>query len=165
MRSYFAFMTKYLGIAIAILLFLSSCRSLKDPVFNGIENVSVGEVGLNNSLLTLNLKYFNPNSSGGKLKNASGKAWMDGTFLGDFTVDTTVQIPAKDSFLIPVKLAVDMKKLLKNSFTALFKKEVTIRIEGEAKAGKGGFYRRFPVKYEGKQDIADLFKYSLNQVK
>lgn len=150
-------MTKYLVAAIAIFFFLSSCRTLKDPVFDGIENVAVGEVGLDNSLLTLNLKYFNPNSSGGKLKNASGKAWMDDTYLGSFTVDSTVRIPAKDSFLIPVKLAVDMKKLLKNSFAALFKKEVMIRIEGEAKAGKGGFYKTFPVKYEGKQDIAELF--------
>ncbi|OJW03771.1 MAG: hypothetical protein BGO52_16520 [Sphingobacteriales bacterium 44-61] len=155
---YFAFMAKYLVAALAAIIFLASCRSLKDPVFNGIENVSVGEIGLDNSLLTLNLKYFNPNSSGGKLKNASGNAWMDDTYLGHFTVDSTVHIPAKDSFLIPVKLAVDMKKLLKNSFTALFKKEVMIRIEGEAKAGKGGFYRKFPVKYEGKQDIAELFQ-------
>lgn len=154
-------MTKYLVAALAAIIFLGSCRPLKDPVFDGIENVSVGEVGLDSSMLSLNLKYFNPNSSRAKLKEASGNAWMDNTYLGHFVVDSMVQIPAKDSFLVPVKLMVDMKKLLKNSLTALFKKEVTIRIDGEAKAGKSGFYRTFPVKYEGKQDISKLLDFSL----
>ena len=149
-------MTKYLVAALVAIIFLGSCRPLKDPVFNGIENVTIGEVGLDSSALTLNLKYFNPNSSRAKLTEASGSAWMDNNYLGHFTVDSTVLIPANDTFRVPVKLMVDMKKLLKNSLAALLKKEVTIRIEGEARAGKSGLYRRFPVKYEGKQDISKL---------
>ncbi|MCG2617356.1 LEA type 2 family protein [Terrimonas sp. NA20] len=138
---------------------MSSCRTLKDPVFDGIESVSVGEVGVDSSVVTLNLKYYNPNSSGAKLTSASGSAWMENSFLGTFMVDSTVRIPARDSFRIPVKLSVDMNKLLKSSITLLFKKEVTIRIEGEARAGRNGFYKRFPVKYEGRQDISQLINF------
>lgn len=152
-------MTKYLLCSLLLISLFSSCRTLKDPVFDGIESVSVGEVGLDSSFITLNLKYYNPNSSGAKLTSASGSAWMENSYLGNFSVDSTVRIPARDSFRIPVKLSVDMKKLLKNSITLLLKKEVIIRIEGEARAGRNGLYKRFPVKYEGRQDVSQLMNF------
>lgn len=152
-------MIKYLLISLILISSLVSCRPLKDPVFDGIESMSVGEVGLDSSVVTLNLKYYNPNSSGGKLTEATGSAWMENSFLGTFRVDSTVRIPAKDSFSIPVRLSVDMKKLMKNSITLLLKRQVTIRIEGEARAGRSGIYRRFPVKYEGKQDVSELIDF------
>jgi LEA14-like dessication related protein len=152
-------MTKYLLSSLLLISLMSSCRTFKDPVFDGIESVAVGNVGLDSSVVTLNLKYYNPNSSGAKLTSASGSAWMENSFLGTFLVDSTVRIPARDSFKIPVKLSVDMKKLLKNSITILLKKEVSIRIEGEARAGRNGLYKRFPVKYEGRQDISQLIDF------
>jgi LEA14-like dessication related protein len=152
-------MRNFLLIGLITFLGLASCRTLKDPVFDGIESVSVGEIGLDSSTLTLNLKYYNPNSSGARLTNATGSAWMENSFLGNFVVDSAVRIPARDSFRIPVKLSVDMKKVLQNSITLLFKKDVSIRIEGEARAGRNGLYKRFPVKYEGRQDISKLIDF------
>ncbi|PZR26852.1 MAG: hypothetical protein DI535_12675 [Citrobacter freundii] len=152
-------MIRYLLISLILIGSLVSCRPLKDPVFDGIESMSVGEVGLDSSVVTLNLKYYNPNSSGAKLTDATGSAWMENNFLGTFRVDSTVRIPARDSFSVPVRLSVDMKKLMKNSITLLLKKQVTIRIEGEARAGRSGIYRRFPVKYEGKQDVSELIDF------
>lgn len=152
-------MIKYSFFGLALICCLASCRPLKDPVFDGIESVSVGEVGLDSSELTLNLKYYNPNSAGARLTDATGTAWLENGVLGNFKVDSAVRIPARDSFRVPVKLAVNMKSLMKNSITLLLKKQVTIRIEGEARAGRNGIYRRFPVKYEGKQDVSALFDF------
>lgn len=143
-------------LAISFLFILCSCRTLKDPVFNGIENVEVSSLGTQHSQVVVNLRYFNPNSSGGRLKEAQGDAWMDSVYLGKFTVDSTIQIPANGEFTVPVTLAVDMKRVLRNSLAILLKKDVTVRIEGTARAGKGGIYRRFALKYEGKQDVRKL---------
>jgi len=137
---------------------LSSCRSLKEPLFNGVENVQIKKLGMNCSLMTMDLKYFNPNNVNARMKEAEGDAWLDSTYLGHFYVDTTVDIRANSDFLIPVKLNVDMKFILQNALATFVNKEVLIRIKGKAKLGKSRIYKKYPLSYEGKQNLAELFK-------
>ena len=115
-------------------------------------------LGIAASSVTLDIRYLNPNNFKGQLKQAEGDAWMDSTYLGHFVVDTTVDIPANSEFLVPVKLAVDMKQMLKHSLTAFMNEEVMLKITGKAKAGKSGFYRNFSLNYLGKQNLGELFK-------
>lgn len=137
---------------------LVSCGNMKDPVFRNIENVKGDKLNFSNSSVTLDMRYFNPNNFKGQLKQAEGDAWMDSIYLGHFVVDTLVHIPANSDFLVPVKLVVDMKQVLKHSLTALFNEEVNIRIDGKARAGKGGLFRNFNLNYQGKQNLRELFK-------
>lgn len=139
-------------------LLLGSCKSMKEPEFRGIENVRVGKLGFGESSVTLDMRYYNPNSFKGKLKSAEGEAWMDSTYLGRFLVDSTVTVPAKSEFAVPVQLKVDMKRILKHSLSAFLKDEVTITIKGNAKAGTSGLYKNFPLNYSGKQNLAEIFK-------
>lgn len=138
-------------VILAVLNF--SCASLKQPDFKGIDNVRIGRFGLNESTLTLDLHYFNPNKTSLKLKEAEGDAWIDGNLMGHFRVDTLVTIPANDNFSLPIKLKVGMKKVFQNSLAAFLAREVMIRIEGKAKLGKGGIYIHYPISYEGKQNL------------
>jgi LEA14-like dessication related protein len=150
-----------LSLIIAIIFLFSglySCRNLKEPVFNGIENVQIKKLGMNGSLMTLDLRYFNPNNINARLKEAEGDAWMDSTYLGHFYVDTTVDIRANSDFLIPVKLDVDMKFILQNTLAAFLNEEVLIRIKGKAKLGKKAIYKKYPLSYTGKQNLAELLK-------
>ena len=104
-------MIKQLFFPAILILLLTSCGGkMKDPVFKGIENVKVNEVGMSESTVTLDIRYHNPNNFKGLLKQAEGDAWMDSTYLGHFLVDSSVTIPANSEFLVPVKMAVDMKK-------------------------------------------------------
>jgi LEA14-like dessication related protein len=149
---------KRVFFAVLVLSILASCGSMKDPVFKGIENVKMDGLGINASSVTLDIRYFNPNGFKGRLKQAEGDAWIDSIYLGRFIVDTTVQIPANSDFLVPVKLAVDMKQLLKHSFASFLKEDVLLRITGKARAGKSGFYRNFSLNYLGKQNLQQLFR-------
>jgi LEA14-like dessication related protein len=147
--------------SILLLLLISilvSCGKMKDPVFKGIENVKMNGLGISASSVTLDIRYLNPNNFKGQLKQAEGDAWMDSTYLGHFVVDTTVDIPANSEFLVPVKLAVDMKQMLKHSLTAFINEEVMLKITGTAKAGKSGIYKNFSLNYLGKQNLSELFK-------
>lgn len=146
---------------------LVSCRSLKEPDFKGIDNVRLSSLGFTASTMQLDMHYFNPNKVSLKLKEAAGEAWLDGRHIGRFSIDTLVNIPGNSNFTLPVKLQVDMKKVLKNSLTALFNNEITVKVEGTAKVGKGGLYIRYPIKYEGKQNLDKLLRQndSLNQNK
>lgn len=144
---------------VALLLFaLTSCVSMKEPVFNKIENVEVqpDKISKEKTLVTVHLRYFNPNNKSAKIKHAEGQAWMDSTFLGNFVVDQEVEIPANADFFVPVKLEVDMKHLLKNSITVFLNSDVLITVKGKVRVGRGGFYKKVPFKYEGKQNLQQL---------
>jgi len=151
-------MKKLSTIAIALLLIFSSCKSIKSPEFRGIENVKLSHVGLNESTLQLDLHYYNPNKSKLKLKNAEGDAFIENNLLGHFVVDTLINIPGKDDFRMPVTLQINMKKMLQNSALLLLKNEVTLRVDGKAKVGKGGIFINYPIHYEGKQKTDSLTK-------
>lgn len=148
---------KYVVAAFLTGILFTSCKDIKDPELIGIDNVKMGKLGFGESVVALNIKYFNPNSFNAKLKEAEGDAWMDSSYLGHFKVDTLVPVPASSEFTVPVNLRVDMKFILLNSIALLKKEEVFVRIDGTAKAGRHGFYRAFPLKYEGKQNLAKLF--------
>ena len=143
---------------LALLVFLASC-GLKEPEFRRIGNIHVARIGLQEAVLNADLHYFNPNKSRLRLREATGEAWLDGVSLGRFTLDSLIDIPSKDSFLLPVTLKMDMSKLLKNTATFLLKKEAVIKVDGVAWVGKGGIFIKYPIRYEGKQDLSQvLFK-------
>jgi LEA14-like dessication related protein len=144
-------------IVLLVAVILISCKDIREPELRGIENVKLNGLSLSSSTITLDIKYFNPNPFKAKLKEAEGDAWIDSAYLGHFKVDTLVQVPADSEFLVPVKLAVEMKYMLQHSFSIFRKEEVMIRIAGTAKAGRHGFYRNIPLKYEGRQNLAQLF--------
>lgn len=146
---------------VSLTLFLFSCAGIKDPVFKEINEFKLAEGG-NKGFTTVSfqLKYFNPNHSGLQLKNAEGDAWIDGTLLGHFTMDTIIKIKANSDFLIPLNLKVDMKNIMNNAVTFLLKPDpsFSIRVAGKAKIGRGGVFINYPIRYEGKQDVTTLFK-------
>jgi LEA14-like dessication related protein len=147
---------KWPATFIFLLLVLSSCGKIVAPEFRKIDNVRVDRIAGDQSSLLLDLYYYNPNNTRLQLKEAEGDAWINDSFLGHFTVDSAVSIPANADFRIPAILTVDMKKLLKNAGIMLAQKEVPIRLEGKAKVGKAGIFIKYPIKYEGTQDISKL---------
>jgi LEA14-like dessication related protein len=148
----------------ALLLFmvmasgLLSCGSFKEPDFRRIENLKLSRVGLRESNFTLDLFYYNPNKSGLKFKRAEGDAWIDENYLGHFTVDTMIRIPAYSEFSLPVTLQMDMSHFLKNSTALLLGKEVMVKIDGKVNVGKGMIFINYPIRWEGTQNLRELMK-------
>ncbi len=137
-------------------IFLFSCGNLEKPDFRGIENLKVTRLGLKESTLGFDLRCYNPNKSRLKLKRAAGKAWIDGNYLGEFRIDSSLTIPAKGDFQLPVRLQVDMKETFKNPLKTLFADGVVLKIDGNARVGKSGIFINYPFRYEGKQDWGKL---------
>ena len=139
---------------------LSSCRKMKEPEFRGISAIEVGKVNLTSTTVRLQIRYYNPNSFRGTLRWAEGKAWIDSTYLGPFRVDQEVQAAGKTEFTIPVELQLGVKEAL--LFTAgLFggrssNREVLLRIEGKARAGRQGLFKTVPFQYRGYQSLDSL---------
>ncbi len=148
---------KKLTLVFLIAGLFASCKKMKDPVFKGIENVSMNAVSMRSASVTLDIRYLNPNNFRGQLSRAEGDAWVDSVYLGHFVVDTTIHIPANSEFLVPVKLDLDMKQVLKHGLTGATKEEVTLKITGTARAGKSGFFKNVALNYIGKQNLKELF--------
>ncbi|MFT3935383.1 MAG: LEA type 2 family protein [Chitinophagaceae bacterium] len=135
------------------LLFLQSCSKPAAPEYAGIDNFKVNSIGADQSVISADLKYYNPNHFALKLKDGETSVFVNNRFIGKSTLDTFTVIPARDSFLIPVSMKVDMKQVYANALDILLNREVTIKLDGFAKLGKGGVYFNVPIQYEGKQKI------------
>lgn len=146
-------------LVVSGLIFFTSCGNLKEPDFKGIDNVRMDRIGAKESIVFLDINYYNPNKAKLKLKEARGDAWLEGTPLGHFTIDSAITIPPLSDFSLPVKLQVDMSKAAKNTMTLLLNPIVNVRIEGKAKVGKSGFFIKYPITYEGKHDFSGMLKY------
>ena len=145
--------------ALALIFILASCGKMKKPEFIGIENTKMGKVNLGKTDITFHVKFFNPNSFNAHVKHAEGDVWLDSSYLGRFTVDEKVLIPAKKEFVVPVKLSMDMKQFAMQSLRFMGpveKKEVFLKATGTLRAGRNGFYKNIPLNYEGSQDIEKL---------
>jgi LEA14-like dessication related protein len=137
---------------------LSSCGKVKEPEFKGIDNLRAGKLGFNSSTFNLDILYFNPNRSGLKLKEAEGDAWMDGKYLGHFTLDSLISIHGNSDFRLPVTFKADMGQLFKNSLLSLMGNQSLLKVEGKAKIGKSGIFVNYPIRYEGKHNLGELLK-------
>ena len=144
--------TGYL-LMIAGMLAGASCKKPEGLKYVGIENFKLHSINLEQSVVSADLIYYNPNNFRMKLKSAEMDVTVNDNFLGHSTLDTLMNIPRKDTFLLPVHLNVKMKSLITNSLEALLSNEFDVSLKGTARIGKGGIFFNFPFTYKGKQSI------------
>ena len=146
--------------AITAILLLASCGKMKKPELVGIDDVKVGlnKITAGKTSVMVYVRFFNPNSFTASLKHAEGEAWIDSSYVGTFTVDSSLKIAPKTEFVVPVNLSVKLTDLafVSLAFAQKKEKEVLLKVTGTIRAGRGGFYKNIPVNYEGKQDLEKL---------
>jgi len=82
---------------------------------------------------------------------------INGKPSGHSLLDSTIFIPGRDTFYVPVALQVDLKSLFSNALQLLMgKQNATITLDGRVKIKKGMFTFNRPFHYEGKQDLSSL---------
>ena len=143
-------MQKFLiGIAL-IIIFNLSCSSPKELEYQDYKNLKVEKMGFTSSRVSLDLQYYNPNNFGLQLRRTELDIFINNNFLGHSSSDTLINIPRRDTFLLPIKFDMDMKNVFKNAFSSLLGNEVTVKVTGKIKVGKANVYMSMPVNYEGK---------------
>ncbi len=141
-------------LSLAFCLFgLSFCKKPKEPDYIDFQHLHLAKAGLDRSLITFDLRYYNPNSFRMQLKEAQVDVYFNDKFVGHSVLDTLIHIPSKDTFLIPVSMEVKLKDLLSNAAQLLLNPDVMVKLNGNAKLGKSGIFVNVPINYEGKQRI------------
>ena len=133
---------------------LISCSSPKALVYNDYKNFRIEKLGFSNTLVKLDLEYVNPNNFGLQLRNSDLDIFINNNFLGHSSSDTLINIPRRDTFLLPINFAVDMQNIFKNALSTLVGKEVVVRLTGKLRIGKANLFMTLPVNYESKQTFS-----------
>jgi len=141
---------------VLIVLAIASCAKPKDLEFVDIQNLRLVKWGLSESLVGVDVRFFNPNKQQVKLKDAEAKVYVNSSFLGDTNMDSTVSVPRNDTFAIPLVVKVQTATALSKLMETYKDSAVTVRVEGTVKMGKAGVFITYPIKYEKLQSLADL---------
>lgn len=147
----------FLHLLCVVMLGLASCSKPQAPQYLGYQNFRMERLGLSNTVLSTNVKLYNPNRYPLQLKSASLDVYFNDAFLGHSSFDSLLTLPAQDTAYVPLRLQAAAKDLLAQSAKLLLNPDVRVKISGNAKAGRSGFFVNVPINYEGVQRI-DLLK-------
>ena len=144
-------MKNILLATVLVWIVFTACKKPQGFDYRGVKNIQLQKLGFDNSKLSMELVYFNPNNFGVRLKKVDCDIFVDNNFLGKYTLDTSLYIDKKSEFVLPSYMNVEMKNIYKNVFNVLFSKEITVKLKGITKVGKSGVYLTIPINYETKQ--------------
>lgn len=145
---------KLLSYFLFVAILMSSCSKPESFEYRDIRDFKIDSLGFENSTVSMNLVYFNPNSFGVNLKKIDCDVYVDHSYLGKYSLDTVMHIAKKSEFVVPSKMQVSMKNLFKNSLTSLISKDMLVEVKGTTKVGKGGVYITVPFTYSGRHSFS-----------
>ena len=149
------------GRLIALFLVLSwatGCRQPEAPEYFGFQDLQVSRTTGSLTNLSTTLKFYNPNPYALKLLRAELDVSLNGKHAGHSVLDSTILIPKKDTFFVPVSLQVDLRSIFSNALAVLLEKQATISLDGHVKVKRGAFVFNRPFHYDGKQDLNSLLQ-------
>lgn len=135
-------------------MMIVGCSSPKELEYQDYKNFHLEKLGFNASRVTLDLQYYNPNNFGLQLRRTDLDIFIDNNFLGHSSSDTLINIPRRDTFLLPIKFDMDMKNVFKNAWNTMIDNEVMVKVTGKIKVGKSNVFMSMPVNYEGKHKFS-----------
>lgn len=145
--------TYLLPVLGVLMLFLTSCREIKDPEFRRIERFRVKSIGLQHATIGFSITYHNPNNFGVSVKEAVADVVLDSIPIGQFRQDSTITVNRSSEFSIPLTGTITLETLRKFDLSSLPFKEVPVKATGSVRVGKGGIFVTRPVEYQGRHRL------------
>jgi LEA14-like dessication related protein len=144
-------------IALAgLVLWVAGCRQPEAPEYYGFQNVQMAKMAGGQATLSTTVKLYNPNPYNLYLKRAEVDVLINGKHAGHSLLDSTVFIPRKDTFFVPVAVQIDTRSLFSNALSLLQSGQVNVALDGRVKVKKGMMIFNRPFHYESKEDLNSL---------
>lgn len=144
--------------AMALICWLTGCSQPQVPEYYGFQNLQMSQAAGGQAVLSTTVKMYNPNSYSLQLKRAEVDVAVNGKHAGHSLLDTTILIPGKDTFYVPIALQIDLNSLFSNALQMLIDKQATISLDGRVKIQRGMLTFNRPFHYDGKQDLNSLLQ-------
>lgn len=143
------------SVVLLVLLFgglFNACKAPKPLEYKDVQHLHMEGMGFKNVTVGMDLSLYNPNKFAVTVKEGAVDIYLNGYKLGTTHVAQQFKIPKQQTFQMPINLTIEYKNILKNAMDYLTKDQVTVKVNGVIKAGKGGIYINVPINYEGKHD-------------
>jgi hypothetical protein len=141
-------------IAFIILFCTVSCSKPEAPEYRGFRDFSIQNLSLDSALLHAELAFYNPNPFNMELKRGDVNVYLDDRLANHYVLDSTINIPKKDSFFVPLNLKVSPKLLLGSALKMLMNDaQIKVRLEGSVRVRRSGVGFTVPINYEVMQSL------------
>ncbi len=136
-----------------------SCQKPQAPEYLGFESLQAVKTGSQESVISAQVKFYNPNHFSLQLKRAEMDIYLNDKLADHYLLDSTINIPRADTFYVPVSLKINLSSIFSNALQILLNNQVKVTMDGRVKLKRGIITFSRPFHYEGAQKL-DAF---LNQ--
>lgn len=141
-------------VMLGTVMTLASCSQPKSLVFKDVKNFRLHSIKLTEPIFGADVRFYNPNKYPLVLKHADVSIYINNKYAGKVAFDSTFTIPKRDTFSLPVTLDVTKEGAFNNALQLLMKKDLLIKLQGTARAGRGTALINIPINYEIRSDLA-----------
>jgi LEA14-like dessication related protein len=142
-----------LGYFLIAIFSAIGCSKPIQPTYLGYQNLRLGKVGTKSNVLMSDIKFYNPNKYALNVKEAEMDVYFNDRFLGHTSMSNMVSLPPLDTTFVPFTIEASMTDILANTAQIYLNPNVRVKVQGNAKAGRGGFFVNIPINYQGTQRI------------
>jgi LEA14-like dessication related protein len=136
------------------ILFQFSCSKPEAPEYLGFRDFSIQNVSMDSALLHTQLAFYNPNAFLMELKRGDVNVYLDDQLANHYVMDSTIYIPKKDTFYVPLNLKISPKLLISSAISMLLNNnKIKVRLEGSIHIKRSGVSFKIPVNYEVMEEI------------
>jgi len=145
-------------IFLGIILSCISCSKPKGFKYLGFQNAKVVEWGLKESTVGFEVGLYNPNNYRLRIKNASVDVFLNEKLLGHSKLDSLILVPKNDTFFVPLTMKVQTSRAVGGLISSAEDTALVVRLEGNARLGKGGIFFNYPIHYKGTPKLSQLIR-------
>lgn len=125
-----------------------SCQKIQNPEFRRIDHLGIKNWNFQEAIIGFSITCYNPNSFGVSVKEAVTDIYLDSTYLGKFTQDSTIDVRSNSEFSIPFSGTISLQTALNMNLDSLARKDILLKADGSVKVGKAGIYITRPIHYQ-----------------
>ncbi|HVS97165.1 MAG TPA: LEA type 2 family protein [Puia sp.] len=146
-----------IGLAVLI-LGSAGCKQPQPPEYFGFRDLQIGAATGAQTTVSTIVKLYNPNPFGLELKRAEVNVSINGHHAGHSLLDSTIRIPERDTFYVPIAMQVDLQAIMRNALQSLLGGEATVTLDGRVRIRRGMLTFNRPFHYDGKEDLNALLQ-------
>ena len=141
-----------------LVIAVASCKQPEAPEYYGFQSLQIGAATGSQTTVSTVVKLYNPNPYNLELKRAEVDVSINGRHAGHSLLDSTIRIPRRDTFYVPISMQVDLGAIMSNALSALLGGQAAVSLDGRVKIRKGMLTFNRPFHYDGKQDLNALLQ-------
>jgi LEA14-like dessication related protein len=141
-------------LSVIVVLAMSSCSKPESPEYLGFRDFSIQNMSMDSAELHTQLVFFNPNTFSMELKRGDVSVFLDDHLANHYVMDTTISIPKRDTFYVPMNLRISPKLLVNSALKMLMNgNKIKVKLLGTVRVKRSGISFNVPVNYEAMQEI------------